>query len=65
MPDTPTKCDCSTEDDGSGCALLLGIVIVALAIGEIWSAAYGWLFIGASLLALVAQHEFVKARRRS
>lgn len=38
--------------DNGGCMLVIGIVIIAIAVGNIWSAAYGWLVLGASFVVL-------------
>lgn len=40
------------EDTGIGCLLIGGIVIVSIAIGNIYDAAHGWLVLGISMLSL-------------
>lgn len=43
-----------TDDDGDGrgCALIIGLVIVGIAVGHMHSAAAGWLIIGVGLIFL-------------
>jgi hypothetical protein len=41
------------DEGGGGCAIILGLIIIACAIGSITDlAAYGWLAFGAGLLVL-------------
>ncbi len=46
--------DPTTPDggNGSGCAIIIGLVIVALALGSIYGSATGWLIFGGTLLVL-------------
>lgn len=40
------------EGDGSiGCIFFIGVAIVAICVGKIYEPVYGWLFLGASLIA--------------
>lgn len=41
-----------TEDNGAGCAFVLGVIILGIAIGNILGAAYGWALIGTSLFII-------------
>jgi len=40
------------DNDGNNCGIIIGLVIVSIAVGNIWSAVYGWLTLGAALLFL-------------
>jgi hypothetical protein len=46
MSDDGTKDD----DSGSGCLFVLGVIIAGLAIGHLYSEAYGWLLIGITFM---------------
>jgi len=37
---------------GAGCLVIIGIIIASLALGSLFGTAYGWLFLGITLLAL-------------
>ena len=41
------------KDDPMGCALLVGGLCIAIGIGALFGAAWGWLTIGGELLGLV------------
>lgn len=43
----------STNNEGAGCALLLGIVAIAIGAGSIWGAGIGMLVFGGVMLLLV------------
>jgi hypothetical protein len=48
LPQEPQMGD---RADG-GCMLVIGIIIAGISVEHIWSAAYGWLVIGASFAGL-------------
>jgi hypothetical protein len=39
------------DDEGAGCAFLIGLVILAIALGSMHGAAVGWAIIGIGFLA--------------
>jgi hypothetical protein len=40
------------EDNPAGCLFVVGIIIVGLAVGAMFGAAYGWLLIGVILILM-------------
>jgi hypothetical protein len=51
MTDKPAKADDDDDDDGRGCLLIIGLIIVSIAFGNIFSAEVGWIILGLSLIA--------------
>jgi hypothetical protein len=51
MTDKPAKADDDDDDDGRGCLLIIGLIIVSIAFGSIFSAEVGWIILGLSLIA--------------
>ena len=50
---TPRKND-DDDNDGLGCWLLVGIILVGLSAGSMWGAAAGWFVAGIGILTCVA-----------
>jgi hypothetical protein len=40
------------DDDGRGCAFVVGLVIVGICVGNIYTPAAGWLVIGVGLIII-------------
>lgn len=39
------------NDDGSGCLMFFGIIIVSICVGTLYSEIYGWLTLGVGFIA--------------
>lgn len=53
--DQPSKSECPTEaadGSGPGCAILLGVIVIACATGTLYGSVYSWLVFGGGVLAL-------------
>lgn len=46
------RSDTDNEPNGSGCFLIVGVIAIPIAVGNIWSAGYGWLVLGVLCLTM-------------